>query len=145
MNVKSLYLDNRKKLREQLKLANDFKGLRKLENGFNRFKTFSKNWQVVDLDEIVNKLFKNPIFEQKEEKLEITESTSPYIIHCDNGGSYFRIGDTSYEIDNSRHYLTLDLIPALNETINGRTSGIPYDRKMQLTHFRMKIKRSNKI
>jgi hypothetical protein len=144
MNVKSLYLDNRKKLREQLKLANDFKGLRKLENGFKRFKTFSKNWQVVDVDEIVNKLFKNPILVNNGQKFEISEPGSKYIIHCDNGGSYFRIGDTSYGIDNIRHYLTLELIPALNETVNGRTSGIPYDRKMQLTHFKMKIKRSNK-
>ena len=144
MGAKSLYLDNRNKYKEQLKLANDLKALDGLERGFSRFKKFKNFWQIVDLDDLVMKIFKNPVYTNTGQMFEITDPESKYIIYCDNGGSYFRIGSKEIPRNNKGHYLTIDLKSSLNETIDGKIRGISKEKREMLTHFRMKIKKEKK-
>lgn len=120
MGAKSLYLDNRQKYREEIKLTNNLKAIKDIERGFDRFNKYKSFWQVVDLDELVERLFKNPIYENSGQKFTITDLESNYIIYCDNGGSYFRVGDKTIPLEHKGHYLNIDLKPALNEISNGK-------------------------
>ncbi len=141
MGAKSLYLDNRRKYREQIRIANDLKAQEALNRGLERYRKYKSMWQILDLDEVVNKLFKNPVYTNHGQKYIITDSESKYIIYCDNGGSYFRIGNKEIPVSHKGHYVGADLQPVLNEMINGRISGISGERREALSHFRMKIKK----
>lgn len=144
MGAKSLYLDNRNKYKEQITLANDLKALESLERGLRRFKKYKDFWQIVDLDELVTKLFNNPVYTNVGQKFTITDPDSKYIIYCDNGGSYFRIGNKDIPSSNKGHYLTIDLNSALNEKVDGKIKGVSKEKREALTHFRMKIKKEKK-
>lgn len=141
MGAKSLYLDNREKYREQIRLANDLKAQEALERGYERFKKYKDYWQTLDLDEIVSRLFKNPIYTNIGQKFVIWDLNSDYVIYCDNAGSYFRIGNKTIPVSHKGHYLGSDLKPVLNETISGKTSGVSKEKRESLTHFKMKIKK----
>lgn len=141
MGAKSLYLDNRKKYREQLRIVNDLKAQEALNRGLERYRKYKNMWKTLDLDEVVNKLFKNPTYINQGQKYVITDIKSNYIIYCDNGGSYFRIGNKEIPISHKGHYVGVDLQSVLNEKVNGKISGLSGERREALTHFRMKIKK----
>ncbi len=141
MGAKSLYLDNREKYREQVKLANDIKALDALNRGVERWNKYKNTWEIIDLDDLVDKLFKNPIYNNTGQKFEITDSDSLYIIYCDNSGSYFRIGNKMIPKTHKGHFLDKNLNSVLNEKINGKISGTSKERREELSHFRMKIKK----
>lgn len=124
-----------------LSVTNDIKAQSALDRGFERFSKYKNTWMIVDLDEIVNKLFKNPHCSNNGQKFEITDRDSKYIIYCDNSGSYFRIGNKEIPFTHKGHFVGLDLNSVLNETINGKISGTSKSRREELSHFRMKIKK----
>ncbi len=139
MGAKSLYLDNREKYKEQIRLANDIKAQEALNRGYERYKKYKLLWETLDLDEIVNKLFSNPIYTNIGQKYVITDPNSKYIIYCDNSASYFRIGNKEIPNDQKGHYLGSNLESVLNETINGKIHGTSKDKRESLSHFKMKI------
>ena len=140
MGAKSLYLDNRTKYREQVRIENDLKKMAELARGFERWKKYKNTWQTVDLDELVKKLFKNPIYKNDNQKFTITDPNSKYIIYCDNSGSYFRIGNKDIPVTHKGHFLGINLESVLNENVNGRIIGTSKERREALTHFKMLIK-----
>ncbi len=73
MGAKSLYLDNRRKFREQIRIANDLKAQEALNRGLERYRKYKSMWQILDLDEVVNKLFKNPVYTNHGQKYIITD------------------------------------------------------------------------
>lgn len=141
MGAKSLYLDNRQKYKEEIKLTNNLKAIKDIERGLDRFNKYKSFWQVVDLDELVKKLFKNPIYENSGQKFTITDLESNYIIYCDNGGNYFRIGDKRVNCNYVGHYLDINLQSVLNEVKEGRVSGMEKGERYSITHFKMLIKK----
>lgn len=141
MGAKSLYLDNREKYREQITLAKDIKALEALDRGFERWRKYKNTWEEIDLDSLVEKLFKNPVYTNTGQKFEITDLDSIYIIYCDNSGSYFKIGNKTIPKTYKGHFLDKNLNSVLNEKIGGKISGTLKERREELSHFRMKIKK----
>ncbi len=141
MGAKSLYLDNRQKYREQIRIANDIKAIESLNRGFDRYNKYKSSWKTLDLDEVVNQLFKKPKYYNIGQKFIITDSESKYVIYCDNAGSYFRIGNKDIPVSNKGHYVGSNLESELNEINNGKISGTSKERRESLSHFKMKIKR----
>ncbi len=141
MGAKSLYLDNREKYKEQMKIENNIEAIKAIQHGRNRFDKYKQFWEVLDLDEIVDKLFKNPVYENKGQKFTITDLESNYIIYCDNGGSYFRIGNKNVDKNHSGHYLNSKLESVLNEIKDGKITGMKKEKRQSITHFKMLIKK----
>lgn len=141
MGAKSLYLDNRSKYQEQVRLANDIKAQSSLDRGLERYHIYKNTWETLNLDDLVDKLFENPIYMNNGQKFEITDPNSNYIIYCDNGGSYFRIGDKRIPKSYKGHFLSKNLESVLNVEVDGRIVGASKAVREGKTHFKMHIKR----
>ena len=125
-------------------MANDIKKLAEIERGYERWKRYNNSWKTVDLDELVDRLFKEPVYENDGQKFIISAPNSKYIIYCDNSGSYFRIGNKEIPKNHKGHFLGINLESVLNEKVNGKTIGTSKKRREELSHFKMLIKKGVK-
>ena len=85
MGAKSNYLDHRSRIREQMRINNDTEAIAKMEKGIERYKKWSKNWTIADLDEVVNRLIPNATIdsESSNQKIIFSNPNSPYKVLCD--------------------------------------------------------------
>ena len=146
MGAKSNYLDHRSRIREQMRINNDTEAIAKMEKGIERYKKWSKNWTIADLDEVVNRLIPNATIdsESSNQKIIFSNPNSPYKVLCDKSGSYFRITKTVVDKYGSHEiYVGLDGAEP-KKVINGKNVALSKEDFKRLTHFKMLIRKEKK-
>ncbi len=108
----------------------------KIEAGKKRSEKYSKNWQSVDINEVIDKFAPGGKIELRKGKLIFISKDGRYEVICDIGGSYLRIKDTKLNT-----YVGLNGEDLRNyKDANGKTHGRKPSEFKKLTHFRIKKK-----
>lgn len=111
----------------------------KITKGAQRACRFGKNWEVVNINKIVNKFTPKPIVWETPGKLHFEDQQHKYQIIADIAGSYLRIMDLNYcrDIQNAV-YLTKDGEDGrYTFDSNGKKHSRTKSDYMSVTHFRI--------
>lgn len=146
MGAKSLYLDRRSKILEQLRLANDLDMLAKIDKDMQAYLRYAASWTSANLDEYLERFrILDDKFNMQDNlrKISFFDDGRKYEIICAVGASYFRIIRSAYVDEHGvKHgdtYVTLDLKePKVSGALRGKVAKAERER---LTHFRMTYKK----
>jgi len=110
----------------------------KIAGGIHRAKIFGKNWESVNLNDVVAKFAPNSEPEFVDGKIYFYNSDKTIAVITDVGGGYLRIQDLS--VNQKRPlYLNLDGTNGHNyKDSNGKIHGRSQDEYNEATHFRIK-------
>lgn len=106
-------------------------------NYSKRAEQFHKNWQSVNINDVVNKFAPNSTAYQKDGKIIFENDDHTIAIVADAAGGYLRIQDLTSTAKRGL-YLTLDGKNGHNITIDGKTRGRTNAEYEIATHFRIK-------
>lgn len=116
-----------------------------IARGIARAAKRKKDWQAVDINEVVAKFAPNAEPEYHGGKIEFVNADRTIGVVADVGGGYLRIENKNYTTDSDR-YLDLDgNLVTMFRNKKGVLKPVDNDMLMKLTHFRIKKREEMQI